>query len=323
MIEVERLAKENRFDYLLIESTGISEPIPVAQTFTFVDKESGIDLSKFSYVDTMVTVVDGYNFYKDFCSSDTLKGRKLSDMEGDYRSIVNLLTEQVEFANVIILNKTDLISKEQLGTLKSIIQKFNPKAKIIETSYSQVSTKEILNTKLFNFEEAEHNPNWIEELDKVHTPESEEYGINSFVYQTKLPFDPIRFLDFIKFKFPDNILRSKGLFWLASRPDQALYWSQAGGSLESDSAGVWWSSMPFEQRITQLPFIENKEEIESNWDKNFGDRKNEIVFIGKDLNEELIRSLLDNCISTNEEIFSGKWKNGFEDKWPIERFCAV
>ena len=323
MIEVERLAKENRFDYLLIESTGISEPIPVAQTFTFVDEESGIDLSKFSYVDTMVTVVDGYNFFKDFCSSDTLKGRKLSDMEGDYRSIVNLLTEQVEFANVIILNKTDLISKEQLGTLKSIIQKFNPKAKIIETSYSQVSTKEILNTKLFNFEEAEHNPDWIEELDKVHTPESEEYGINSFVYQTKLPFDPIRFRDFIKFKFPDNILRSKGLFWLASRPDQALYWSQAGGSLESDSAGVWWSSMPFEQRITQLPFIENKEEIESNWDKNFGDRKNEIVFIGRDLNEELIRSLLDNCISTNEEIFSGKWKNGFEDNWPIERFCAV
>ena len=323
MIEVERLAKENRFDYLLIESTGISEPIPVAQTFTFVDEESGIDLSKFSYVDTMVTVVDGYNFFKDFCSSDTLKGRKLSDMEGDYRSIVNLLTEQVEFANVIILNKTDLISKEQLGTLKSIIQKFNPKAKIIETSYSQVSTKEILNTKLFNFEEAEHNPDWIEELDKVHTPESEEYGINSFVYQTKLPFDPIRFRDFIKFKFPDNILRSKGLFWLASRPDQALYWSQAGGSLESDSAGVWWSSMPFEQRITQLPFIENKDEIESNWDKNFGDRKNEIVFIGRDLNEELIRSLLDNCISTNEEIFSGKWKNGFEDNWPIERFCAV
>ena len=323
MIEVERLAKENRFDYLLIESTGISEPIPVAQTFTFVDEESGIDLSKFSYVDTMVTVVDSYNFFKDFCSSDTLKGRKLSDMEGDYRSIVNLLTEQVEFANVIILNKTDLISKEQLGTLKSIIQKFNPKAKIIETSYSQVSTKEILNTKLFNFEEAEHNPDWIEELDKVHTPESEEYGINSFVYQTKLPFDPIRFRDFIKFKFPDNILRSKGLFWLASRPDQALYWSQAGGSLESDSAGVWWSSMPFEQRITQLPFIENKDEIESNWDKNFGDRKNEIVFIGRDLNEELIRSLLDNCISTNEEIFSGKWKNGFEDNWPIERFCAV
>ena len=180
-----------------------------------------------------------------------------------------------------------------------------------------------MNTKLFNFEEAEHNPDWIEELDKVHTPESEEYGINSFVYQTKLPFDPIRFRDFIKFKFPDNILRSKGLFWLASRPDQALYWSQAGGSLESDSAGVWWSSMPFEQRITQLPFIENKDEIESNWDKNFGDRKNEIVFIGRDLNEELIRSLLDNCISTNEEIFSGKWKNGFEDNWPIERFCAV
>ena len=323
MVEVERLAKENRFDYLLIESTGISEPIPVAQTFTFVDEESGIDLSKFSYVDTMVTVVDGYNFYKDFCSSDTLKGRKLSDMEGDYRSIVNLLTEQVEFANVIILNKTDLISKEQLGTLKSIIQKFNPKAKIIETSYSQVSNREILNTKLFNFEEAEHNPDWIEELDKVHTPESEEYGISSFVYQTKLPFDPARFWDFIKFKFPENILRSKGLFWLASRPDQALYWSQAGGSLESDSAGVWWSSMPFEKRITQLPFIENQDEIESNWDKNFGDRKNEIVFIGRDLNEELIRSLLDNCISTNEEIISEKWKSGFEDKWPIERFCAV
>ena len=324
MIEVERLAKEKRFDYLLIESTGISEPVPVAQTFSFVDEESGMDLSKFSYIDTMVTVVDTFNFYKDFCSLDTLIDRKLTNMEGDYRSIVNLLTEQVEFASVIILNKVDLVSKEQLGMISSMIKKLNPTAKLIETTQSNVGVNEIINTGLFNFEQAEESSSWIEELNKEsHNPETLEYGIDSFVYRTKTPFDPNRFWNFIKNKFPNNILRSKGLFWLASRPDQALFWSQAGGSLESDSAGVWWSSMPFEKRISQLPFIENKDEIESDWDNNFGDRKNEIVFIGQDIDEVLIRSLLDECLSSNEEIVSGKWKNGFEDQWPIERFCAI
>ena len=324
MEEVERLAKENRFDYLLIESTGISEPIPVAQTFSFIDEENNIDLSKFSYVDTMVTVVDSFNFFKDFGSPETLMDRKMTDIEGDYRTIVNLLTDQVEFANVIILNKVDLVPEKELGILRSTIQKLNPSAKIIETNFSEVNPAEILNTGLFDFDEAEQSAGWIEELSKAeHTPETEEYGIGSFVYRTKTPFDPIRFWNFVQTKFPNNIIRSKGLFWLASRPEQALVWSQAGGSLKADSAGVWWSSMPFEKGVMQYAFVENQEQIESGWDDTYGDRKNEIVFIGHDLNEKLIRSLLDNCLSTNQEINSGSWENGYEDNWPVERAFAL
>ena len=245
MIEVERLAKENRFDYLLIESTGISEPVPVAQTFTFVDEENGIDLSKFSYIDTMVTVVDAFNFFKDFGSPETLMDRELTDIDGDYRTIVNLLTDQIEFANVILLNKTDLVTQKQLGILKAAIQKLNPGAKIIESSFSKIDSKEILNTGLFNFEEAEQSAGWKEELNKdEHTPETEEYGISSFVFRSTKPFDPKRFWNYVQDKFPNTIIRSKGLFWLASRPEQALVWSQAGGSLRADSAGVWWCSMP-------------------------------------------------------------------------------
>ena len=320
MDEVERLAKEDRFDYLLIESTGISEPIPVAQTFSFIDEENNIDLSKFSYVDTMVTVVDSFNFFNDFGSPETLMDRKMTDIEGDYRTIVNLLTDQVEFANVIILNKVNLVPKKDLGMLRSTIKKLNPSAKIIETNYSKVNPTEILNTNLFDFEEAEQSAGWMEELSKKeHTPETEEYGIGSFVYRTKIPFDPIRFWDFVQNQFPNNIIRSKGLFWLASRPEQALVWGQAGGSLKADSAGVWWSSMPFEKRIMQYAFVENQEQIESGWDDTFGDRKNEIVFIGHHLDEKLIRSLLDNCLSTNHEIDTGKWESGYEDNWPVER----
>ena len=323
MVEVERLARENRFDYLLIESTGISEPIPVAQTFSFVDEENNIDLSKFSYVDTMVTVVDSFNFFKDFGSSETLMDRKMTDIEGDYRSIVNLLTEQVEFANVIILNKVELIHEKELGILRSTIQKLNTSAKIIETNYSNVNPTEIINTGLFDFDEAEQSAGWIEELSKEeHTPETEEYGIGSFVYRTKIPFDPVRFWNFVQNQFPNNIIRSKGLFWLASRPEQALIWGQAGGSLKADSAGVWWSSMPFEKRIMQYAFVENQEQIESGWDDTYGDRKNEIVFIGHNLDEKLIRSLLDNCLSTNQEIDTGKWESGYEDEWPLERVYA-
>ena len=324
MVEVERLAKEDRFDYLLIESTGISEPIPVAQTFSFIDEENNIDLSKFSYVDTMVTVVDSFNFFKDFGSPETLMDRKMTDIEGDYRTIVNLLTDQVEFANVIILNKVDSVTEKELGVLRSTIQKLNPSAKIIETNYSKVNSAEILNTGLFDFDEAEQSAGWMEELSKKeHSPETEEYGIGSFVYRTKIPFDPIRFWHFVQNQFPNNIIRSKGLFWLASRPEQALIWGQAGGSLRADSAGVWWSSMPFEKRIMQYAFVENQEQIESGWDDTFGDRKNEIVFIGQDLNEKLIRSLLDNCLSTNQEIGTGKWESGYEDSWPVERVYAL
>ncbi|MDC0029441.1 GTP-binding protein [bacterium] len=320
MIEVEKLAKENRFDYLLIESTGISEPVPVAQTFSFVDEENDIDLSQFSYVDTMVTVVDSFNFFKDFGSPETLMDRKLTDIEDDMRTIVNLLTDQIEFANLILLNKTDLVTNEHLGILKAAIKKLNPSAKIIETNYSKIDPKEILNTGLFNFEEAEQSAGWIEELNKEeHTPETEEYGIGSFVYRTKIPFDPVRFWDYVQNKFPTTIIRSKGMFWLSSRSEQAISWSQAGGSLKADSAGVWWSSMPFDERIKYLSFVENQKLIEKNWDKEFGDRKNELVFIGQDMNEKLIRAQLDFCLSTEDEINTKKWKEGFEDLWPVQR----
>lgn len=320
MIEVEKLAKENRFDYLLIESTGISEPIPVAQTFSFVDEENGIDLSRFSYVDTMVTVVDAFNFFKDFGSPETLVDRDLTNIEDDNRTIVNLLTDQIEFANVIILNKTDLVDKEHLGILRACIKKLNQSAKIIETTYSEISPKEILNTSLFNFEEAEQSAGWMEELEKdEHTPETEEYGISSFVFRSKKPFDPVRFWNYLQNKFPTSIIRSKGLFWLSSRPDQALVWSQAGGSLKAEGAGVWWASMLFHERIKYLPFVENQKQIESEWDKLFGDRKNEIVFIGQNMDEKLIKDELELCLSTDDEINSREWKSGYSDEWPVER----
>jgi G3E family GTPase len=266
----------------------------------------------------MVTVVDAFNFFKDFGSPEKLTDRDLTDIEDDERSIVNLLTDQIEFANVIILNKTDLVKQDVLGVLKAMIQKLNPKAKIIESTYSKVSPDVILNTGLFNFEEAEESVGWIAELKKDHhTPETEEYGIRSFVYRTKRPFDPVRFAKYIEHQFPNTIIRSKGLFWLASRPKQALVWSQAGGSLKADSAGVWWSSMPFEQRIQQMAFVENKDLIESDWDIKFGDRKNEIVFIGQNIDEPVMRAQLDTCLSTDEELASFNREAGYQDSWPV------
>ncbi len=324
MIEVERLAKENRFDYLLIESTGISEPIPVAQTFSFVDEENGIDLSRFSFIDTMVTVVDSFNFFKDLGSPETLMDRELTNIEGDYRTIVNLLVDQIEFANVIILNKTDLVSKEHLGVLKSAIKKLNPAAQIMESSFGKVAPHSILNTGLFDFEEAEQSAGWIEELNKEeHTPETDEYGICSFVFRNKRPFDPERFWQYIQYKFPSTIMRSKGMFWLASRPEQALVWGQAGGSLKADDAGVWWCSMPYMERTRYLTFVENQKEIESSWDVTFGDRKNEIVFIGQDMDEELIKSELEHCLLSDEELINKNWKSGYNDQWPVQRAYAL
>ena len=325
MVEVEKLAKENKFDYLLIESTGISEPVPVAQTFSFVDEENGVDLSQFSYIDTMVTVVDALNFFKDYGSPEKLMDRNLTDMEGDDRKIVNLLTDQVEFANVIILNKADLVSRETIGTLRETIKKLNPGAKIIESSFSKVSPTEILNTGLFNFEEAEQSASWLEELNKEggHTPETEEYGISSFVYRSRKPFDPERFWYYIEGKFPNTVIRSKGLFWLASRPEQALLWGQAGGSLRAESAGVWWSGMPFKQRMQFEGYVENQKIIEAGWDEQFGDRKNEIVFIGQDMDEALIKAELDSCLSTEEELATNLWQDGYEDAWPIQRFTPM
>jgi len=317
MIEVERLAKEGRFDYLLIESTGISEPVPVAQTFSFVDEEKGIDLSKFSYIDTMVTVVDCFNFFNDFGTNELLVDRKLTDMEGDYRTIVNLLTDQIEFANVIILNKTDLVDAKTVGLLKAFIQKLNPSAKIISSNFGKVEPKEILNTKLFDFEEAQSSAGWQKELEGgTHTPETEEYGISSFVFRSQKPFHPERFWKYINEEYPSNIIRAKGLFWLASRPDDAINFSQAGGSLRLEKAGVWWASMTFNERLKYQSFVDNREYIESKWSKQWGDRMNELVFIGQDIEKEKMIVDLEKCLLQDSEQIQFESKKGIADPFP-------
>lgn len=317
MIAVEKLAKENRFDYLLIESTGIGEPIPVAQTFTYVDDANNIDLSAFSYIDTMVTVVDCFNFFKDFGTNELLQDRKLTDIEGDVRTIVNLLTDQVEFANVIVLNKTDLVDTKTLGLLQAAISKLNPGAKIISTSFGKVPLADILHTKLFNFEEAQESAGWQKELmAESHTPETEEYGISSFVFRDHRPFHPERFWYYLNHQYPSGVIRAKGLFWLASRPKDAINFSQAGGSSRIELAGVWWCSMPYAERIKYASFINNKDYIESRWSKQWGDRMNELVFIGQDINKEIMTQELENCLLQDHEIEQFKNNNSIVDPFP-------
>ena len=317
MVEVEKLANEGRFDYLLIESTGISEPIPVAQTFSYVDEEHGIDLSRFSYIDTMVTVVDCFNFFKDFGTNELLQDRNLTDMEGDDRTIVNLLTDQIEFANVIILNKTDLVDAGTVGILKAAIHKLNPGANIISSVFGKVSPKAILNTNLFDFDEAQTSAGWQKELESEHhVPETEEYGISSFVFRNQRPFHPERFWHYLNHHYPAGIIRAKGLFWLASRRDEALNFSQAGGSSRLETAGVWWSSMSYFERIQFESYVANKDYIESRWSKQWGDRINELVFIGQDINEKKVMLDLEKCLLQEDEFYLFDKNIRFEDPFP-------
>lgn len=316
--EVEKLSKENRFDYLLIESTGISEPIPVAQTFSFVDQESGIDLSKFSYIDTMVTVVDSYNFLKDFSTVQLLKDRELTDIEDDYRTIVNLLTDQIEFADVIVLNKTDLVQEDSLNFLQTILHTLNPRAKIIKSEFGKINHNEILNTKLFDFEQAQLSRGWQIELEKeIHTPETDEYGISSFVFKDQRPFNPERLWRYLNEHYPSNLIRAKGLFWIASRPDQALNFSQAGGSTRLETAGIWWCSIPFNQRIEHPDFIYNQDLIESHWDPIWADRLNELVFIGQNINKQEMIKELQACLLQDEEQVLFQKNMTFSDPFPL------
>ncbi len=314
LVEVEKLAAEGRFDYLLIESSGISEPLPVAQTFSYRDETKQIDLSRISRLDTLVTVIDCFNFAKDYGSQDTLKDRKASDMEGDHRTIVNLLTDQIEFANVIVLNKTDLVTPAQHGMIRAIIRKLNADARIVDSSFGKIPLDKILHTGLFDFDKTSQSAGWIEELNSPHhTPETEEYGISSFVFRDRRPFHPQRFWDYVNTGWHSNIIRSKGLFWIASRPADALNWSQAGGSLRADKAGVWWCSMPYKERIQYEGFVENQPIIESKWDRHFGDRHNELVLIGQEMQQEAIKKELQQCLCTDREITAMDRGQRFED----------
>ncbi|MFN3529273.1 MAG: GTP-binding protein [Bacteroidia bacterium] len=317
MVEVEKLAKAGRFDYLLIESTGISEPVPVAQTFSFVDEEAGIDLSRFSYIDSMVTVVDCFNFFNDFGSAELLSDRQLTNMEGDNRSIVNLLTDQIEFANIIILNKTDLVAEDTVGLLQAAIKKLNPGAKILRSSFGKVSPSEILHTGMFDFEEAQLSAGWQKELEAgTHQPETEAYGISSFVFRSQLPFHPERFWNYLNETYPPTIIRAKGLFWLASRPNDAINFSQAGGSSRLERAGVWWCSMFYAERIKYAAYIDNKAYLEAKWSKQWGDRLTELVFIGQDLDQAQIKADLEATLLTDEEVDRFNSGYTFSDPFP-------
>jgi G3E family GTPase len=315
--EVNILARQRTFDYLLIESTGISEPIPVAQTFTFETGDSGNDLAAITQLDTLVTVVDAYNFLKDFGSADTVHDRQMTDDAEDRRSIVGLLTEQVEFANVIILNKTDLVSPTDLVLVKAILTRLNPGARIVHTSFGEVDTRNIFNTGLFDYEKASQDAGWIRELNNVHTPETEEYGINSFVFRDHRPFHPARFWNYIQHEWPGNILRSKGIFWMASRADDALLWSQAGGSSKAEAYGKWWASVPQAARIKHPVYQENKLALQKKWHTTWGDRLNELVIIGQDLNVAHVTYGLEQCLCDDAEVARYLEGGIFNDPWPL------
>ncbi len=312
LVEIKKLALENRFDYLVIESSGISEPLPVAETFTFEDEE-GDSLSDFAVLDTMVTVVDGYNFFNDFNSKEFLKDRGEKLGEDDERTISNLLVDQIEFANVIILNKTDKLQRSEIEKIKAIISRLNADAKIIETSYSQIDFKEIINTKMFDMEKAAESPRWLKELRGEHTPETEEYGISSFVYRARKPFHPKRFKDILQSPAINGVIRSKGFFWLATRNEFAMMFNIAGKILEYSVAGYWYGMLNREE----LQENEMWEQLQDIWVEPFGDRRQELVFIGNNYDKDLLIQALDDALLTDEEMKLGveEWKN-FEVPFP-------
>ncbi|MEH7482650.1 GTP-binding protein [Neobacillus drentensis] len=308
--EVEKLAAIGDIDYIVIESTGISEPIPVAQTFTYVDENLGIDLSAFCRLDAMVTVVDANRFWHDFASGESLLDRKQGTDESDTREVVDLLIDQIEFANVLVLNKIDLVGKKSVLELKAVLQKLNPDAIIIESTHSQVDLNEILDTKLFDFEEASQGAGWIKELTEEHTPETEEYGISSFVYRRRRPFHPERWMQWLE-DWPVEVVRAKGFFWLPTRNDMTGLLSQAGPSIMLQGAGEWLAAYPEHERKQIL--MEEPELLE-NWDEEFGDRLTELVLIGVDMNRDEIEISLDQCLLTDEEMKTD-W-NLFPDPLP-------
>lgn len=311
LIEVERLAKEERFDYLLIESTGIAEPLPVAETFTF-EGEDGKSLSTIAKLDTMVTVIDAYNFLRDYSSREFLNQRGESLGEEDERTVVDLLIEQIEFCDVLVVNKADLVSSEQLSQLIGILSGLNTSAKIVISEFGKVDLDEVLGTGLFDFDKAAAAPRWLKELRGEHVPETEEYGISSFVYRARRPFHPEKFKKLVDTEWA-GVVRSKGMFWLASRMDYAGNWSQAGAICRTEMAGMWWDAVPKDKWPENSEW---REGIKKYFNGKYGDRRQEIVLIGMNMDKAKLTAMFDACLLTNEEMqMEYRWKK-FPDPFP-------
>ena len=312
--EVNKLAKEGRFDYLVIESTGISEPLPVAETFTFADEE-GVSLSDVAELDTMVTVVDAVNFLKDYQEAKYLKDKGESLGEDDERSVADLLVDQVEFADLILISKTDLVTFEDLERLKAILKTLNTDAKIMPIVHGNVEIDKVLNTGLFDFERARQAPGWLKEMRGEHIPETEEYGIGSFCYEARRPFHPDKFHEFLhNTKQYGKLIRSKGFFWLATRPEYAGQWSQAGGIARYGFAGLFWKAVPKKDWPEDEEYLAS---IKNQWVEPFGDMRQELVFIGQGLDQEKMTQKLNDCLLTEEEVLKGReyWAT-LEDPFP-------
>ena len=313
--EVTKLSQEGRFDYLVIESTGISEPLPVAETFTFED-ENGVSLSDVASLDTMVTVVDAVNFIRDYDEAKYLQDTGESLGDEDERSVADLLVEQVEFADVILISKSDLVSATEIARLTAILKTLNTEAKIVPIAEGQINVDEVLNTGLFNFERAQQAPGWLKEMRGEHVPETEEYGIGSFTYQARRPFNPQKFHDFLHStdKY-GKLIRSKGYFWLASRPEFAGQWSQAGGIARYGFAGMFWKAIPKHNWPEDEEYLAS---IEKQWVEPFGDMRQELVFIGQGLNQSLMTESLNECLLSEEEVLRGKayWAT-LQDPFPV------
>ena len=303
LLEVNKLAKDKKFDYLVIESTGISEPLPVAETFTFAD-EKGVSLSDVARLDTMVTVVDAFNFLKDYDDAKYLQDTGESLGEDDERSVADLLADQVEFSDVILISKIDLVDQSDLHKLKGILRSLNTTAKIIPITKGQVEIDDVLNTGLFNFDKAQEAPGWLKEMRGDHTPETEEYGISSFTFVARRPFYPDKFYEFVHNtnKF-GKLIRSKGYFWLGSRLEYAGQWSQAGGIARYGFAGMFWKSVPKQNWPTDE---ESLKIIKQNWEEPFGDMRQELVFIGQGLDKDAMIGALENCLVTEDDLLKGE-----------------
>lgn len=315
LVEVGKLAKDGRFDYLVIESTGISEPLPVAETFTFAD-ENGISLGDVATLDTMVTVVDAVNFLTDYEQANDLQDTGESLGEDDERSVADLLVDQVEFADVILISKTDLVTNEQLNKLIAILNTLNTQAKMIPISNGNININEVLNTGLFNFARAQQAPGWLKEMRGEHIPETEEYGISSFNYTARRPFNPEKFYHFLhNTEQFGKLIRSKGYFWLATRPLFCAQWSQAGGIAHYGFAGMFYKAIPKKDWPTEPELLAD---INSKWVEPFGDMRQELVFIGQSLNKQAMIEALDDSLLPEEAVLKGKdfWKT-YNDPFPI------